>query len=1300
MQAEDLPGEVLDFLEGVVLKARQRPLNEGEKYVLRGIWAGHTYDEMVDRSSGKYSKGYLMQSAGPKLLKLLSRELDLDLNKGNLRATLEHKVNFSIPSVNLSNPLAISYEIEQVQSMPGKPTNYFDETLDVSKDVFFGRDQELRELNTSLLNPQLRLSILKGFAGIGKSSLAYLAASQQVDGEEFDAVIFKSLRQRRTTVEFIQEILRDGFSLQDFRVPAEGLDSEEIEQASINELIRYLSDFRCLLIIDNFDTVFSREGILDFGQSSEGYQTLVEQLAIAGHKSHVLITCRAFPQAMLETRLAGRPVRQINLAGLAPNNVQEILDNQKLRDITSDNVQLLTSRLGGVPLGVKLAVAEIQNRYSGNLTHYLDTAGVPENLDKLIRTLIADLVPVERNLLYRIASYGRAVAYSELLDDIDDDLLDNLKSYIDSLRGRSLLALDKRKRYDVHPLIAEISRETTLNKCAEDIQNLSFDNLDAVILVKSSADEFDRQAQVDSVLLPFQQKLKERYSDTQELAEQLQRCLQAIRQSPSQWRGYAAGNIFNLLCSLEINLEGWDFSGLVLQQADFRNVSLRRTRFVGTELIDCVLPEALGCPDTVVFSPTEDKIAVGDADGRVRLWRFDGANWQFDRAFAREHSGWIWSLAFSPDGELLASGGDDETIRLWRVNGKKNRSFFPPLEHSGSIKSVAFSSDFYCGVRGNDRGLIMGTNDEGQIKVWDASLAFDVVDSGFENISAIRVVTVPSTTQKTVFVTADTTGKVQLWSWANRKLELTWESQLHNGAIYGLAVSPDGQFLATGGEDGSVGFWWVETGEPAVVTDNSEASRHDDTVWSIAFSRDGKLFASAGFDQTILLWDVKEFSVIQTLKAHQGKVLGVAFNQTSRLSEHLLVSASDDKTVKSFRVMPNQDKLENWNTQSNHILKGLTSWIWQLTFSPSGDVLAAACDDGQTLLLACHEMAQGEFEFEQIGLLKTDKTRTWTVALNSEGDLLATGGSDNQVKLWDLTTKRQIDQLIGHTDAVRSLAYSSDGQILASASADSNVILWDLQDVEDYLADCRSNRGVSNQKLDGIVESIATLNEHPAQVWAVTFSHNDRILATAGESGEVILYHFDQGTEDIFRMFVPIRRKSELKTNILRGHTDTIWALAFSPDDTLLASSSSDCTIRLWDMATCKCAGTLEGHTDQVHSISISSDGKYLVSSGNDNTIRIWNVRNHELVKTVEKAHQHWIWAISCHPRIPSIFASGSLDERISLRKIDSDKISSFLNQPFAESSIREMVLPQEEKARFLALGASEDLIHGERSPP
>ena len=194
------------------------------------------------------------------------------------------------------------------------------------------------------------------------------------------------------------------------------------------------------------------------------------------------------------------------------------------------------------------------------------------------------------------------------------------------------------------------------------------------------------------------------------------------------------------------------------------------------------------------------------------------------------------------------------------------------------------------------------------------------------------------------------------------------------------------------------------------------------------------------------------------------------------------------------------------------------------------------------------------------------------LALDRENHLLASGGRDNTIRLWDLDTRKLIgDPLEGHDDWVSGLAFDPQGQVLVSSSADGTLRRWD-------------------------VETLAPigppLTGHDGAVWAVALSPNGQVITSGGEDGTVRLWDISSG---------------EALGDPLQGHTDIVFSVSFDPAGEKLVSSSADGTVRLWDVATSEPIGDpLEGHDDWVFRAVFSPDGGLIASGGADNTIRLW----------------------------------------------------------------------------------------------
>jgi len=94
----------------------------------------------------------------------------------------------------------------------------------------------------------------------------------------------------------------------------------------------------------------------------------------------------------------------------------------------------------------------------------------------------------------------------------------------------------------------------------------------------------------------------------------------------------------------------------------------------------------------------------------------------------------------------------------------------------------------------------------------------------------------------------------------------------------------------------------------------------------------------------------------------------------------------------------------------------------------------------------------------------------------------------------------------------------------------------------------------------------------------------------------------------------------------LKGHTDYVWSVNFSPDGKALASASQDNTVKLWNVADGTETATLKGHTNYVWSVDFSPDGKMLASGSSDNTVKLWNVADGIMFGALISARTEKLW--------------------------------------------------------------------------
>jgi WD40 repeat protein len=298
----------------------------------------------------------------------------------------------------------------------------------------------------------------------------------------------------------------------------------------------------------------------------------------------------------------------------------------------------------------------------------------------------------------------------------------------------------------------------------------------------------------------------------------------------------------------------------------------------------------------------------------------------------------------------------------------------------------------------------------------------------------------------------------------------------HTGTVISLAFSPDGNTLASGGADNAIKVWEVATGQNTITVDGAGAN---EWCW-VAFSPDGKMLVSAGADQKIRLWTIAN-----------GKSAGI-LDAKQKAGFPMVIFSPDNKTIAWGGTCLNTVKLWELSTRKNTAtLEGYDAWgiLAMLFTSDNKTLVTMGREDGIKLW----DVASGK----NTSMLKTDSdVRCATFTL--DGKSLATvsfpaivkaSGQNvvkdaGRIKLWEVTTGKELTSITGYESAMISVSFSPDGKRLACGSQDGTIKIWDVATGKEFV----------------------TLDGHPKGVGALAFSPGGKIMASGSQDGTIILW--------------------------------------------------------------------------------------------------------------------------------------------------------------------------------------------------
>jgi WD40 repeat protein len=191
------------------------------------------------------------------------------------------------------------------------------------------------------------------------------------------------------------------------------------------------------------------------------------------------------------------------------------------------------------------------------------------------------------------------------------------------------------------------------------------------------------------------------------------------------------------------------------------------------------------------------------------------------------------------------------------------------------------------------------------------------------------------------------------------------------------------------------------------------------------------------------------------------------------------------------------------------------------------------------------------------------------VALSPDGRRAISGGDDGTLRLWDLTSGKEVRRFEGHREAVSAVAFSADGRLAASGGRDRTVRVWEV------------DGGRERARLEG----------HLGKVLCVTFSPRGDWLLSGGDDTTLRLWDVEKARE--------VRR--------FAGHTAAVTSVAFSPGGATALSGGLDRSVRLWAVKSGEELRQYEGHTKEVYDVAFSPDGSRVLSGGNDRVVRLWD---------------------------------------------------------------------------------------------
>jgi WD40 repeat protein len=288
-----------------------------------------------------------------------------------------------------------------------------------------------------------------------------------------------------------------------------------------------------------------------------------------------------------------------------------------------------------------------------------------------------------------------------------------------------------------------------------------------------------------------------------------------------------------------------------------------------------------------------------------------------------------------------------------------------------------------------------------------------------------------------------------------------------------------------------------------------------------------------------------------------------------------------------------------------------------VAFSPDGSLALSAGSEGTLKLWEVTSGRELRSFAGSAGLVRS-------VAFSPDGTLVLSGADTGTLKLWEVASGREIRSVAGHAQMFTSVAFSPDGKLALSGGVDASLKLWEL---------------TSGRQL-------RSFTRHTGGVFSVAFSPDGKLALTAGGATRTAGDQALSANGDTLKLW-DLASGRELWSLRADGAFSGIHSVAFSPDGRLALSGSDDRTVKLWDVAGGRELRSFTGHAAYVRSVAFSPDGRLVLSGGDDGALKLWEVASGRELRSFT-GHAAYVRSVALSPD-GTLALSGSWDNTLKL---------------------------------------------------